>query len=139
MTRTSVAPAFVAGIACAALAACGDDTADTTAEPAATVTVTATATATETVTATPEPLPSERDCGQVGFEPQTDAGAFDIRATGVGCQVARKVAAVAEGKRGQPYMASGYSCTPTETTGQLPSVVYECVGPADQRIRFEAS
>lgn len=119
-----------------------------TALPTATVTTTVTdsptATATETVTVTETPTPAAsprtRDCGQVGFEPNTDAGAFDIRATGVDCQLARDVARAAEGQRGERYAAAeGFTCRPTGTVGELPSVVYKCTREGDGTVVFEAS
>lgn len=125
-----------------AFAGCGDGGSTTAADPTATTTVTGTATATATVTETASPggLPARKDCGDVAFEANTDSGAFDIAATGVGCPVARRVARGAEGQRGEPYDAArGFSCVPAGTVGQLPSVAYECTGPADQRVTFEAS
>lgn len=129
-----------------ALAACSGEI-DPGASPAPTVTVTesvtATATTTATVTATPtssgsSPAGMER-CGDVGFEPGTDAGSFDVEATGVGCQEARRVAASAEGQGGEAFTALGFRCQPQGTTGQLPSVVYACSDASDARIMFRTS
>lgn len=139
MRRRSTARAVrVAAVVAAAavLSACGSDE-DRDAAPMPTTTVTATATATVTETATPEPV--TRDCGQVGFEPQTDAGAFDIRASGVDCDTAREVAAAAEDARGERFTAAGFDCRPTGTTGKMPSTVVECSGPDDATITFDVS
>lgn len=134
-----------------ALPACSGET-DPGASPAPTVTVTesatATATTTATVTATPQPTSSSATsssparmerCGDVGFEPGTDAGSFDVEASGVGCQEARRVAASAEGQGGEAFTALGFRCQPQGTTGQLPSVVYACSDASDARIMFRTS
>jgi hypothetical protein len=136
-SRTPVAPVAAGAVVGLVLTGCAGEGAPSS-TPAPTVTETVTATA--TVTASPSGPPSVETCGQVAFEENTDAGAFDIRATGVRCEVARRVASVAEGQRGKAYDAPrGFSCVPRGTVGQLPSVAYECTGPADQRVRFEAS
>lgn len=141
-TRTTC---VIAMAAAAALAGCGaedQDPGSAPAGPTATVTETTTVTATATVTATPRPTdsPRPRGCGQVAFEPNTDAGAFDIRASDVGCQVAREVARGAEGQGGERYAASeGFDCRPTGTVGELPSVVYECTREAGGAVTFRAS
>lgn len=116
-------------------------TATATTTATATVTATATATATATVTETPDTGGGRsRDCGDVAFEPNTDAGAFDITASGVGCNVARQVARGAEEAGGEAYRSGpGFRCEPAGTVGQLPSVVYECDRAAGGSIRFEAS
>ena len=115
-------------------------TATTTATATVTATTTATATATATVTETPYTGGRSRDCGDVAFEPNTDAGAFDITASGVGCNVARQVARAAEEAGGEAYRSGpGFRCEPVGTVGQLPSVVYECDRAAGGSLRFEAS
>lgn len=83
--------------------------------------------------------PRTRQCGDVGFEPQTDYGAFDIEATGVGCAVARDVAAFAEGEIGEPYgTPSGFSCLPErDESGPMTTVVYTCTRD-DATITFVA-
>lgn len=40
--------------------------------------------------------------------------AIGIRASGVECSIAREVAAAAEGRGRQPYMAAGFSCEPAD-------------------------
>jgi|GEM_PF-5028420 len=72
--------------------------------------------------------PRARDCGNVGFVPASDAGAFNIAARGVNCGTARDVAAYAEGEHGEPYgTASGYSCLPErDNSGALPVTEYTC-------------
>lgn len=140
LAHTTGAVLLVLGVG-PALASCGgDEQGGPTASPTATVTETATATETATVTATPTDSPGARDCGQVAFEPNTDAGAFDIRASGVGCPVAREVAGGAEGQAGERYSApEGFDCRPTETVGELPSVVYECTRGAGGTVTFRSS
>ena len=67
-------------------------------------------------------------------------GAFDITASGVGCNVARQVARAAEEAGGEAYRSGpGFRCEPVGTVGQLPSVVYECDRAAGGSLRFEAS
>ena len=143
LTRTRCALLLIA--ASAALAGCGgedQETGSSPAAPTATVTETATVTATTTVTDTASPAhsPRPRGCGQVAFETNTDAGAFDIRASEVDCQVAREVARGAEGQGGARYAAAeGFDCRPTGTVGQLPSVVYECTREKGGTVTFRAS
>lgn len=84
------------------------------------------------------PSVTTRDCGDVGFEPNTDAGAFNIEAAGVGCRVARQVAGAAEGQSGERYGARNFDCRPTGTVGMLPSVQYECAR-GDAVVTFDAS
>lgn len=147
--RAFVSPAvLLATAAVPLLAGCAGQPAGDTGTPPPTETATATVTATETVTeratatvtASPSASPTSRDCGQVAFEPGTDAGAFDIQARGVRCRVAHRVARAAEGHGGEAYdAAAGFHCRPTGTVGQLPSVVYRCAGDSGGRVTFHAS
>lgn len=55
--------------------------------------------------------PSREDCGAVkvpGHE------AVEIRAGGVGCDAAKKVASAAEGRGRAPYESGGFACKPSE-------------------------
>lgn len=77
----------------------------------------------------PTDAPEEsRKCGDVAFEDNSDAGAFNIRASGVGCELARDVAARAEGQSGDSYdTPSGFACLPErKTAGPIPSIHYTC-------------
>lgn len=83
--------------------------------------------------------PTGGDCGDVGFTPQSDNGAFAIQARGVDCATAREVAAGAEDRRGGAYQARGFSCASTGSTGgPLPAIRYRCEGGGGV-ITFEAS
>lgn len=66
--------------------------------------------------------PEERRCGSAG-------GASNIVAKGVGCEVAREVAASAEGEDGNPYDARGFSCQPERAEGG--DTNYTCTGRQD--------
>lgn len=76
-------------------------------------------------------------CGDLGFEAQTDNGAFGIRAVGVGCERARKVASFS---RGFPstFTAHGFTCRTEGPEGRLGSHPYTCTGGGD-RITFRTS
>jgi hypothetical protein len=71
-----------------------------------------------------------RNCGNVGFERQTDNGAFGIRARGVGCRVARRVA---RGSRpfgpGNPgsYRETDFNCRGRHiASAKLETALYTC-------------
>ena len=70
------------------------------------------------------------NCGDVGFAPQTDDGAFNIVASGVSCQRARRVAAMTRSRRyADPlsYEADGFSCTGKRVPNDgLPGVDWRC-------------
>lgn len=53
--------------------------------------------------------PPAESCGDVGYEPNTDAGAFQIRASGVSCATARELARDAE-NRALPFSLRGFRC-----------------------------
>ncbi len=81
-----------------------------------------------------------RRCGDVGFEPNTDSGAFDIRATGVSCATARGVAADAENRAPGRYTSQGLTCRSEPTGGELPATRYTCTRPRDEaRVTFTVS
>ena len=74
-----------------------------------------------------------RACGNVGFEPNSDAGAFGIRATGVRCRTARAVARASRtyGPSGDPgriwrYRARRFRCVGRELDTALPQVRWRC-------------
>lgn len=75
------------------------------------------------------------NCGDVGFTPQTDDGAFNIVATGVSCSGARRVAAMTRNRRYTDplsYEADGFSCTGTRVpSGELPGVAWRCTRDGD--------
>ena len=68
-------------------------------------------------------------CGSVGFEPNTDNVAAQIRARHVSCRVARRVA---RGSRAtgpthlDPYRAAGFSCRGRAVDSPLPLGLYVC-------------
>ncbi|MGI8633087.1 MAG: hypothetical protein ACR2NA_11190 [Solirubrobacterales bacterium] len=71
-----------------------------------------------------------RGCGTVAFEANSDAGAFEVQATGVGCDTAREVARGSRtGERS--YERSGFRCASSTGEGQLPSHEYRCERGAD--------
>lgn len=77
-------------------------------------------------------------CGQVGFGPETDHGAFDIRATGVRCDLARSVAAEAVGHVPDEYRSHGFTCGSQATGNELNSFYYNCTKDGAQ-VSFTAS
>ena len=75
-----------------------------------------------------------RSCGSIGFTPNSDEGVSDIRATGVRCRTARRVARAARehGPSGRPgtifrYRAYRFRCRGRELDTALPSVRFRCV------------
>lgn len=78
-----------------------------------------------------------RSCGDVGYAPQTDNGAFGIEATGVSCERARRVAVLSRGFPPE-FTAHGFTCRTSGPQGQLPSYPYTCTS-ASGRITFKAS
>ena len=82
-----------------------------------------------------EPPVTTARCGDVAFAPQTDDGAFNIVATGVSCERARRVAAMTRDRRyADPlsFAADGFSCTGTRVPGDgLPGVDWRCVRNGD--------
>lgn len=82
-----------------------------------------------------EPPAKPANCGDVGFTPQTDDGAFNIVATGVSCERARRVATMTRNRRyADPlsYEADGFSCTGTRVPNEgLPGVDWRCTRNGD--------
>lgn len=77
---------------------------------------------------------SARSCGSIAFTPNSDEGAGDIRARGVRCRVARRVARASRshGPSGEAgtifrYRARRFRCRGRELDTPLPSVRYRCV------------
>jgi len=69
----------------------------------------------------------------VGFTPQSDDGAFGIRAQGVTCRTARRVARASEpyGPSGEPgdvfrYRVRHFRCVGRQRDTPLPSVRFRC-------------
>ena len=66
-----------------------------------------------------------RDCGFVSFIPNTDSGAFSIKAHGASCRVARSVAR--ESKReGLNYRHRRFRCAGRRVTNGLEAIRYRC-------------
>lgn len=76
-----------------------------------------------------EPAPVTA-CGDVAFTPQTDDGAFGIRASGTDCATARTVArATRDRDPGDPlaFTVAGFRCAGTRTPDAvLPGVDWRC-------------
>ncbi len=81
--------------------------------------------------------PPAQSCGDVGYEPNTDAGAFKIRAKGVGCATARQLARDAEG-RSLPFELRGFSCTGRQVDAALPYTRVTCTR-GDAEVTFQRS
>jgi hypothetical protein len=73
---------------------------------------------------------AQRNCGQIGFTPNTEDGVFEIRATRVSCKTARAVArrardtGVTNGPR--RYRARGFRCRGRFDDTTLPMVHWTC-------------
>jgi hypothetical protein len=82
-------------------------------------------------------VPAGRACPMVIFTPNSDHGAFELRARNVGCGVAARVArgAVAGDRR---YRRAGMRCRGLFDEAGLPRTVYRCVKPG-ARVTFVAS
>ncbi|MDR7299969.1 hypothetical protein [Haloactinomyces albus] len=106
-----------------------------------------------TVAATPQPTQSpqagdttvsttdgvdRRACGDVAFAPASDYGAFTIRADGVGCDLARDVAADVEGRLGESYRSHGFTCVGKPNGNALGGFDYTC-GRGTDGVFFTAS
>lgn len=77
-------------------------------------------------------------CGDVAFEPNTDFGAFGVRATGTDCETAREVAGAAEDAGGVAYEAQGFTCDGAPRGGELPTIEWTCTGDGAE-ITFSTS
>ena len=82
-------------------------------------------------------VPSGRACAPVGFTPDSDDGAFGIRARNVGCAVARDVArgAVDGDLR---YRRAGLRCRGVFDDARLAQTIYRCTRRG-ARVTFSAS
>ena len=71
-----------------------------------------------------------RRCGSIGFTPNSDDGAFAIRATGTTCRTARAVARASRehGVEDPPdrYTARGFTCRGRYVERELTVVLYRC-------------
>jgi hypothetical protein len=82
-------------------------------------------------------VPTGAPCPMLAFTPDSDHGAFSIRARNVSCAVARDVArgAVSGDRR---YRRAGLRCRGTFDPHRLPKTVYRCTRPG-ARVTFLAS
>ncbi len=71
-----------------------------------------------------------RSCGQISFTPNSDDGIFSIRARGVGCITARRVARAARPLKivggGRRYRSRGFACRGRFDDEGLPTVRWRC-------------
>ena len=81
--------------------------------------------------------PPAQSCGDVGYVPNTDAGAFRIRASGVGCATARELARDAEG-RSLPFDLRGFTCRGRHVDALLPYTRITCTR-GDAEVTFRRS
>ena len=72
-----------------------------------------------------------RSCGQIGFTPDSDDVAANIRATGLTCGLARDFVRDSEGRPGDTFR--GFRCRRTAVANPqgLPYTRYRCVGAGD--------
>lgn len=146
--RTSLT---VVAILAAVLAACGDDADDVGAGDVTTTTTANTAatsggaqtTTTTAVSQTTSAGGATVQCGTVGFTPNSEDAAGDIRATGPSCDEARAFVRVAGSRTSsggpQELDVEGYHCVRTRTEQEpLPQAFYECTNGPD-RITFVRS
>ena len=82
-------------------------------------------------------VPSGTRCPTVVFSPNSDHGAFNVRARNVGCGVAARVARGAIGGDLR-YMRAGLRCRGTFDDHGLPQTTYRCVREG-ARVTFAAS
>lgn len=73
----------------------------------------------------------------MAYQPQSDAGAFEIRASGVGCEVARDLARSAEGASLR-FAEDGFACEGRRVDRGLPATRYTCKRDG-ARVTFEVS
>ena len=71
------------------------------------------------------PAGAATDCGFVAYIPNTDSGAFDIRAKGVSCATARSVARAAK-RAGRRYEHRHFRCRGRAVDTALPSTRFRC-------------
>ena len=76
-------------------------------------------------TAVERVAPPAASCGDVAYRPNTDAGAFRIRAAGVSCPTARQLARDAE-NRALPFALHGFRCRGRHVDAALPYTRITC-------------
>jgi hypothetical protein len=81
--------------------------------------------------------PPPASCGQVAYQPSTDAGAFRIRASGVSCAAARRLARDAE-DRALPFALKGFGCRGRHVDAVLPHTRITCTR-GDAEVTFRRS
>ena len=82
-------------------------------------------------------VPTGRRCAPVAFTPDSDNGAFSIRARNVGCAFARDIArGAADGDL--RYRRAGMRCRGTFDDSRLARTIYRCTRPG-ARVTFSAS
>ena len=88
------------------------------------------------------PAAAVKRCGSIAFTPQSDDGVFGIRARGVGCRTARRVARASRpyGVSDEPYRysARGFACRGTLRDTALPTVRWRCTRE-ESVVRFDRS
>ena len=79
--------------------------------------------------------PPTQPCGDVGYEPQTDAGAFQILARGTSCDTARTIARRPE-NGSLPFAERGFRCRGEHVEAALPYTRVTCTrGTAEVTFR----
>lgn len=88
-------------------------------------------------------LPSNIDCGYITFTPQTEDGATDIRATGIGCEEARALVEAVRrdssySARSRSFSMRGFQCTALlrDPNANILIVEYTCTR-GDAQVRWE--
>jgi hypothetical protein len=66
------------------------------------------------------------ECGAVLFDPRGARGAFEVRARGVSCELARKVARASRRHGGERYPARGFRCVARQVGVGLGRFAYRC-------------
>lgn len=141
MPRPVARPLAAAASAAALLIGCGDDDEQGARESDRTATrpvTTAPETAPDATTGATATTAGPRDCGDVGFKPNSDAGAFGITAEGIDCGTARAVAGAAEHESGLSFSARGFHCVGERGETELPSVAFTCTREG-ATVRFDRS
>ena len=83
------------------------------------------------------PAGAATDCGFVAFIPNSDSGAFNIRATGVTCRTARSVARASKGSP-KRYRHRHFRCRGRDINTSLPSTRFRCTR-GDALVTFNRS
>lgn len=81
-----------------------------------------------------------KSCGFIGL-PQTDSGAFTIRALGTSCATAGAVAVGSKGLRGAAYSTLAFHCPKGVPSSSvvLRSFAYTCKRPGGAVVKFVAT